>query len=605
MTRARKGTSAVRMAAKPAAVARPRKAAPAVRAAKQAVVMGASVRPLQVVPARGRPPQRIELGDRDIHAIQSAIGQHRQAIKALRGSYRSSANPRNRLGLTGFSLSGDQQADAYSRRYARELARDLERNAGTCDTLNQVWTRLMVGDGVRTRAMSSSASWNELATAYMHKLYSKVRGGVDCRQKWSMYQLESILARSIFRDGDMGVLKLKNGQIQLFESEQIDGGDQAKVPGAEAIAGGVAYGATGETLGYFAAPYNVGRLGLGGALTGEARFYKPTDFLFSGIIARYSQTRGVPMLVSVLDDFERADSYVESEVIAAEIGSQIVGAVEYPEGRDPNVPRPAPSDEDPNGNGFDGGRNSDGTIDFQPTSAGSIAVMPDGTKYVPINPTRPNRDAEPFLIAVLRQFCAVAGLPYEIVFNDLRNLSWSTARSLVAAARDQIKYWQQLLLQPILSDLWTWHIARAIEAGKLPRIDDWAEHEHEWPVLAWPDPLKETQTQVAQVALGTTSLHRILGGNVWRRILDEQALEQQYRDQLFVQRVLAAAEAVAKAKAACPGLELDWSKVIASNASISNPAAYLDAVARADAASAAATKPDPGKVAAAGVSHGD
>ena len=141
--------------------------------------------------------------------------------------------------------------------------------------------------------------------------------------------------------------------------------------------------------------------------------------------------------------------------------------------------------------------------------------------------------------------------------------------------------------------MWRWQIARAIELGKLPRIDDWMCHAHEWPELAWPDPLKETQTQAGQMMLGTTSLHRILGGNSWRDVLREQALEQQERDQHFIERVAKAYDACQKLQAKYPDLNLSWSQVIASTGAINQPAAYLDAVAKTDAANAAASAPAP------------
>jgi capsid protein len=570
-----------------------------IRAAKKAINTGIRTAALEIRPAGARNApadySTIRLSDKDLINYHQTISKHRQAIKALRGSYRSAINPRSRLANLTYNLTGDQQADEFSRRYMRELSRDLERNAATNEALTQVWSRLVIGEGVRSRPTTSNPAWNEAAGDLVHELFQQIQGGLDARQMRSWYQMQGLLARSVFRDGDMGVLKLASGRIQLVEAEQISGGTMQQCPQAQCVANGVAYGHDGEPLAYFAAEYDHNWAGLGGAFFGEARAYTPDEFLFCGIMTRYSQTRGCPMLATCLDDFERLDSYAESEVIAAEIGSQNVGAMEFPKGLDPTNWRTPPSDEDPQGNGFDGGRNQDGTIDFQPTSAGSIIVCPNGVTYKPINPERPNKDAEPFMIAMLRQMCSVPGLPYEIAFNDLRSLSWSTARSLVSSAREQIAHWQKTLFAGILSNIYRWTIARAIEAGLLPENEEWASHEHEWPEIAWPDPMKETMAQGAQLALGTTSPQRI-SGHVWSKILDEQAEAQAYRDKLFSQR-FEKAIALINASPALKAAGLTAAMIITGAGSIASPVPYLEAVAKIETAQAATTtadKPAPG-----------
>jgi capsid protein len=490
-----------------------------------------------------------------------------QVVTAMRGSFRATENKRTRTHFT--QGSGDMHADPYTRRMSRELARDLHRNSGPFFAMLNRWTRLVVGSGVQVRPTTSNPEWNRRAAEAFDRRAKSTRSGLDARGIRSWYALQRLFAQQLCIDGDMGVLKLADGTVQLIEAEQIDGGEPVMVPGATQVFNGVAMNDAGRALAYFVRDY---------ANRGEAHPIAPELMPFQALTGRYSQTRGLPLLVSCLDDFEMSDSYVESEVIAAEQGAQVYGAIEFPLGQDPYGALDETDRTGANPGHIRGGVNGAGEVDWQPTTAGSLMMLGNGQKYVPINPQRPNRDAEPFSIFLLRGYSSVLGLPYEIVYDDLRGLSWSTSRALISSARQTLHVWQTELLAPVFSDVYRWTIARMIEAGELPRISDWDKHEHEWPELEWPDPLKETQQAAAAIALGKTSLHRVCGQS-WEAILNEQAQEAAHRDALFVRRVVAAENAIAKAREEVPGLSLTWQQVVAAVATTTpqTVGAYLTA----------------------------
>jgi capsid protein len=520
-----------------------------------------------------------------MHARQQLMIM-RQHAAAMRGSYRAVNNPRSRQQVAGWNLSGDQHADSYSRRFSREMARDLERNAGGFVSIFNDWCRALVGDGVRTRPTTANAEWNAQAGAYLHAVYSKVVGGLDVRDQVSFYGLQNEFIRAVGRDGDMALLKLRLESrlaVQLFEAEQIESSPGAVAPGmagvpagTHGIIGGVAITQYGAPLAYCVRDYASGFGSYGGVGMSEPQWLKAADVSFSKISNRYSQTRGIPLLVAVLDDFERVDSYMESEVIAAEQGSQIYGVMTFPQGFDPRTAPGATPPGESGTSGINGGRDADGAPDWQPTVAGSIMMLPNGAGYTAVNPQRPNKDAEPFLCAMLRFFCAVTGRPYEIVFNDLRSLSWSTVRALVSAARKVGAYWQAKLLGPMLSEVYRWVIADAIQRDLLPPMKGWELHEHEWPMDEWPDPQKEAQAQKQQRELGTTSLHQILGGK-WKDIARENATEVQFADQLNMERWIAAHMAIGQAKAKDPTLDITVRELISMAAAMSKPDAFLTA----------------------------
>ena len=449
-----------------------------------------------------------------------------EAAEARRGSYRAAINPRRRA-MTPFGGTGDQHADELTRRLTRELSRDLDRNAGAFETINNRLVEFLVRDGVRTRPTTADPKWNAKAAKLVHDWMSTVIGGIDARQMVNGYGLQAIIARHLIVDGDVGTLKLSNYRVQIVEADQITG-NPVKGPTFFAPHAGIVTNEPGEIVRFNVVPYSE----TGGLAYDLSETYTPNELLFSALRKRTTQTRGMPLMTSVLDDFERADSYIESEIIAAEVSSQIWVTFDYPEGKNPSLPFQQSGansgDIATQSQGLRGGINgTDQQPDWVPTAAGSALVAPDGMRANPYNPQRPNRDAEPFVIYLHRGYCAVAGVCYELVFQDLRGMSWSTAKGVVETANNAIKYKQVHDLGPTFSGLYLWLLDRLIRTGKLAKRDDWQSHEHEWPEIPPPDPIAFFQSNDLAIRTGQTSRQRIFGSRAFA-IIDELADEVEY-----------------------------------------------------------------------------
>lgn len=462
--------------------------------------------------------------------MHEIVAINRQAVKARRGSYRAAMNPRSR-NQTPYGGSGDQHVDQWSRRMMRELSRDMDRNADTFRVLNDAFACAVVGEGVQYRPTTSNAEWNKMAAKKLHLRMLKDRGGIDSRNLRSGYRGQYDFVRTFSVDGEAGFIKLTDSTVQFFESEQLTDGGQLGTRNAD----GVYMDDAGKVDEYNICPYdNLGRLVIGG---GDRYDSEKVEWLANR--SRFSQTRGVPLLVASLDDWERLDSFRESEIIAAEQGAQIYGAIEHVEG-DIGTSRPFT----PGNTGVDpsetvrGGAQSDGTIDWQPTAAGSLLDLPNGKKYVPINPQRPNRDAVPFLLELVRQFCANLGLPYEYVYNDVRGLSWSVNRALVQMARDRISIWQTQFFGPAFTNMFHWLLASMIDSGEIEPNDEWEMHELAWPRISWPDEGAEYEAQQLGLLKGLTTRHRVHGPH-WRDVLEERFEELEFCSELSVKHNLA------------------------------------------------------------------
>jgi capsid protein len=457
-----------------------------------------------------------------LHArVKEIVTVQRQAIQARRGSYRAAMNPRSRV-QTPYGGSGDQHVDQWSRRMLRETSRDMDRNADTFRVLNDAFTCAVVGRGVKYRPTTSDTEWNRLAARVVHDLMSRDRDGIDIRGLRSGYRWQYDFVRSFAVDGEAAVLKLDGLKIQPIESEQISNGGST----SEREIDGVRMDERGRPIAFHLAPY-----GPSGAVdygTGEQDDYPADVVEWVANRNRFSQTRGVPMVVASLDDWERLDSFKESEIIAAEQGSQIYGAIEHqPDDLGSSTPfTPQDSVADPSQTMRGGVANTSlgAQVDWQPTVAGAILDLPRGMKYVPVNPQRPNKDAVPFMLELVRQFCANAGLPYEFVYNDVRGLSWSVNRALVQMARDRVSIWQEQFFGPVFANIYRWLVSGLILSGALPPNDEWDKLELSWEQISWPDEGAEYEAQERGLLKGLTTRHRVHGPH-WRDIMEERFVE--------------------------------------------------------------------------------
>lgn len=439
----------------------------------------------------------------------------RKIAKARRGSYRAALNPRSRV-QTALGGSGDSHTDQLTRRLLRELARDLDRNASAFTTLHNKFAQFLTGRGVPWIPRTGDAAWDQKAQEYLNdRMKSQA---VDVRGLKTGYDLQGLYARGFAVDGDSIALLIEGGQIQVLESEQLDGDLSPKDLLAST---GISMTEAGAAEKFNIRPYGPGEW------LGESTPFNPDQVTFTANSNRPSQTRGTPLLHACLDDFERADSYVESEVIAAEVSSQVWVTMNYREGKTPQLPYGQPSDAEQNDTAIRGGLKTDGQVDWQPSVAGSALVAPDGMTATPWNPQRPNVNAEPFLIWLLRTWCGSIGVAYELIFNDLRSMSWAVAKAYVDLTNATIADFQTKKLESPFRRWYLHQIAWAIKVGHLPPNSRWHKGDLDWPRLTEPDDQKRFDANKAGYQSGQTSRRRQLG-NDWSLIIDELAEEYEH-----------------------------------------------------------------------------
>lgn len=441
-------------------------------------------------------------------------------LKAAFGSYRAADMQRARPIVR--DGSGDRHADDFQRRITRELARDLDRSSGLYTAAVTAFLDLVIGGGVLPEATTKDPKFNEAVKALVKYEYLDSKA-LDVEGVDTMPALQRKWARAVVNDGDAALVKY-NGQLQTIESDRIDGPTTGNNQHVRTTSGVQCQVSTGKRLGAWIAPYDKAGQCI---VASGAEFYQWDSIIWMGSPNRKSQVRSMPALVASLDDAERAESLIESEIISAEQASQIWGFITDPDDTAAGGPSPlAPLNADGTVavGGFANGANTSGTnIPFTDFVAGTLGFMGKRTLQQ-MKTERPNLNVPEFVKAVVRIFIASLGVPYELAFLDVGSLSWSGNKALLAFCERRLQVWREQVFGPAFSDIYRWRVRSWIARGLLPDIPDWDSHVHHWPLPPATDGPDQVKTDEGNIALGKTNLHR-LNGPGWKRIVEERGEE--------------------------------------------------------------------------------
>lgn len=490
---------------------------------------------------------------------QNFKGSSYGVMQAAFGSYR--ATDMNRARPIIRDGSGDRHVDDFSRRIARELARDLDRSSGLYRAAITAFIDLAIGGCVIPAPTTTNDEWNKRVAALIQAEY--VDGpALDIEGVDNMGSLQRKWARAVVNDGDVLLLKtdLNGGKLVTIESDRIDGprtGDNQHMR----TSGGVRCNIqTGERISFFIAPYDAAGQNI---VSAKAEAYPANEVIYIGTPSRKSQVRSMPALVASLDDAERVESLIESEIISAEQASQLWGVLKDPAGTETggeNPLAPINADGSPALGGFPmGGAGASANIPFQDFVAGLLGFI-GNREFQQIKTERPNLNVTEFAKAVLRIFIAELGVPYEMAMLDVGGLSWSSNKAILAFSECRLKVWREQVFGPAFSAIYRWRVRSWIKRGLIVDIPDWAQHHHNWPLPPATDGPDQVITDEGNIALGKTNLHRLVGPH-WRKIIDERARE-----------ILHACELAKGVMSAFPDAALTWRDLIGGNKAAANVA---------------------------------
>jgi lambda family phage portal protein len=255
---------------------------------------------------------------------------------------------------------------------------------------------------------------------------------------------------------------------------------------------------------------------------------------------RTGQTRGKPIMSSVLPRFRMLADYQRNEMKSAIVNSMIAAFIESPINAEQLLD-------------IFGGPAGDRTAGFRKYSGeraqwesrldgGAVIPLFPGDKLTSFTPSRPNDIFGAFIETIAREIGVATGLPYELVMKDFSKTSYASVRAALmeawrffAGRRKWIcDYW----LQPVY-ELW---LEEAVNRGFVAAPGFYEQRaaycDSQWigSAKGYVDPVREAQAAEDRMRVGVSTLEREAAeqGADWEEILEQRAYELQRMRELDI-----------------------------------------------------------------------
>lgn len=355
----------------------------------------------------------------------------------------------------------------------------------------------------------------------------------DAEKKNNFYELQQLAFLSQLLSGDAFVLLpaiKKTGfpydiSIQLLESDRIKTPDDKK--GDKNIVSGVELGKYGEPVAYYIAKehpkaqsaiFNNSfiRIPAYGQKTGIANVIHIMES------ERPGQTRGVPILASVIEPLKQLGRYTDAELMAAVISGMYTIFIETQEEnyQEPLLGESIPEydrvdDADPN------------TIEI---GNGAVVQLAPGEKANAANPGRPNTAFDGFVTSISRQIGTSLEIPYELLVKQF-NASYSASRAALLEAWKMFKMRRSWIISDFCQPIYEQWLTEAVARGRINApgfFEDitirkaYSGSEWSGPTQGQIDPLKEVTAATKRVEEGFSTRSKetteLTGGDYYQNI---------------------------------------------------------------------------------------
>ncbi len=399
-----------------------------------------------------------------------------------RGAYGSLGYKSARLateeGRITSSASGEAHAE-YDRPKLITQSRAFMRDNAIYKGMIERALSYIVGNGFTLQMTTKNKKYNDR----IESLWKQRRRRPEKRQLLTGRKVERMICRELLTCGDHLIIKVKGGQIQLVEAEQL-AGKRSTAPD------GIEKDDYGEPRTYYVATYGKrGRLKIN-----EAKPYKPINVMFITDPERPSATRGVPPCQASFSMLHRINDVCDSEAIAWQILSHLAITITREAGAQAGWDESKP---DPNKTGTD----TAGELATRLTELDYALIFhaKPGETVAGIERNIPGKNFSESLRTFLRLMGLPLGLPLELILLDWTKSNYSQSRAVLEQAFQTFLGWQFALEDEYYTPDLEWMIRYWISKGLVKERQDGANHEWIKPTFPWIDQLKEAQAYAAKI----------------------------------------------------------------------------------------------------------
>lgn len=515
------------------------------------------------------PRQRRPLTERLGRIVDATVGIfsprkafERQAWRdGFRAQYEAASRERPRTSWLGASASADADIIPHLSEI-RDKSRDLFQNDGAANAIEVALLDNVIGTGIMPQ---SRIDWEAIPGMTDEQALNlgrefERRFACWCKNASSDHrltfpELQAQALSQVVMNGDVFALPLMidpttpgeehreySLAVELVEADRCDDPQGLKRDPKfkdKNIRGGVELGERGQPVAYWISKSHPGDAQFENQPGKRAFDRYPARTLGGrpGVLHLYQQkrpgqTRGIPLLTPVLNEFKDIKDWKEAEIIGAKIASCFVVAIET--GGDPGVAaRNRATGVDP-GNGDREQEIGPGRIDY----------LRPGEKLSTATPGRPNPMFEPFYDRALISVGSAMGLSYEILTRDFRKTTYLSARASILEVLKSVRRWQYFFRARFNQPLWEMFLEELYLRGVVPGMPDFYEHRQALTRARWIapgrgmiDPEKEIAAQRAAVDANFTTQADAcaeMNGSDWEETAEQRSREKKRMEELDV-----------------------------------------------------------------------
>ncbi|KQS90307.1 phage portal protein [Rhizobium sp. Leaf386] len=416
----------------------------------------------------------------------------RTALASANGGY--NGGKRDRRGMQNYlpdggSANTDTSPDLPM---LRARSRDLRRNVPLAT--GAIATRItnVIGEGLRVLpqvdgdalglSKKAARDWNRKARAeFALACWTADFTGVN-----SFDELQALVFGSAEESGDVLVIRRYRRdpgdtygvKLQVIEADRLSNPNNHM--DSDTIVGGVEASGDGVVLAYHVSDRHPGDT-FRKAMSWRRipAFYNDGRPICLHIFKRLrpDQARGVPFLSPVIEAFKQLGTYSEAEIEAAVLAAFFTVFVKTPDGQSGPL---ASTGEDL--------RSGKETVGL---GKGAIVDLAEGEDIVIANPSRPNQNFDPFVLAILKQIGAALELPFELLIKHF-SASYSASRAALEMAWQTFRRERAWIIRNLCQPYYEMVLEEAIVMGRIeaPGFFDDPAIRRAWLNAAWYGPVK-------------------------------------------------------------------------------------------------------------------
>lgn len=387
----------------------------------------------------------------------------------------------------------------------RDRSRNAKRNDGYAAGVIEKLVTNVVGTGIQPQSQAQDPAFRAAADA----LFRRWTDESDADGLLDFYGQQTQAVRGWFEGGEEFVRfrfrEPSDGlsvplQLQIIEPELCPHSYAAPL-GAARIRAGMEFNAIGKRVAYY---FHPSRPEVDDFDASQLRRIPSENVIHLYDPLRAGQLRGLPHLTPVLVELNELSKYRDAQLLRQQLATMFVAFLKQEARLEPTDPV----------NPLTGETVETSSVDepMVPLAPGLFQQLDPGQEVQFSEPPTADGYAD-FMRQQLYGVAAAAGVPYEVITGDMRQVNDRTVRLVLQEFRRRIQAWQhQLVVFQLCRRVWRVWMDRAVLSGALPApASYWTNPEPwvavDWKPQGWPymNPMQDVQAAILEIRAGLAS----------------------------------------------------------------------------------------------------